>query len=212
MSDEHGRRRYDSARRDQAAEQTRVAIAHAARALFLARGWAATTVRDVAEQAGVSVPTVYSAYGGKAGLAMALADAADSSAGEGGMRALALLGETDPRAQLAAMVRYDRRLFEHSGDLIRLAREAGRVEPELASAYRERRQLADRMRTEVIAAWPSGALRDGISVTDAVDLYGALCNIDVYTTLVEERGWSPDRVERWWSGAVPRELLSDGGA
>jgi hypothetical protein len=42
-------------------------------------GWAATTVRDVAGEAGVSVPTVYSAYGNKTGLIQAIADAADLS-------------------------------------------------------------------------------------------------------------------------------------
>ncbi|ADI04096.1 transcriptional regulator, TetR family protein [Streptomyces bingchenggensis BCW-1] len=41
----------------------------------------------------------------------------------------------------------------------------------------------------------------------AVDVYAALCNIDVYTVLTGERGWSPDRVERWWGEAPARELL-----
>jgi len=40
----------------------------------------ATTVRDVAREAGVSVPTVYAAYRNKAGLVRALADAADLTA------------------------------------------------------------------------------------------------------------------------------------
>lgn len=35
--------------------------------------------------------------------------------------------------------------------------------------------------------------------TTATDIYAALCNIDVYTALTDERGWSPDRVERWWA-------------
>jgi TetR/AcrR family transcriptional regulator, regulator of cefoperazone and chloramphenicol sensitivity len=44
-------------------------------------------------------------------------------------------------------------------------------------------------------------------VAAAVDIYAALCNVDVYTTLVDERGWSPDRIEEWWRGALARELL-----
>jgi TetR/AcrR family transcriptional regulator, regulator of cefoperazone and chloramphenicol sensitivity len=41
-----------------------------------------------------------------------------------------------------------------------------------------------------------------------VDVYAALCNIDVYATLTIERGWSPDRVESWWSEVLRRELLT----
>ncbi|MGO4758231.1 helix-turn-helix domain-containing protein, partial [Streptomyces sp. 2MCAF27] len=71
MSAEPGRRRYDSVRRTTQAQQTRAEIADAARRLFVSQGWAATTVRDVAREAGVSVPTVYAAYGNKTGLTRA---------------------------------------------------------------------------------------------------------------------------------------------
>ncbi|MBE1582219.1 hypothetical protein H4W80_000477 [Nonomuraea angiospora] len=40
------------------------------------------------------------------------------------------------------------------------------------------------------------------------DIYAGLCNIDVYTTLTTERGWSPDRVEQWWGDILARELLN----
>lgn len=80
MTAEPVRRHYDSLRRAAQAQQTSAEIARAARELFLANGWAATTVRDVARTAGVSVPTVYAAYGNKTGLTKALADAADLSA------------------------------------------------------------------------------------------------------------------------------------
>jgi TetR/AcrR family transcriptional regulator, regulator of cefoperazone and chloramphenicol sensitivity len=46
-----------------------------------------------------------------------------------------------------------------------------------------------------------------VRVPTAVDVYAALCNIDVYTTLTVERAWQPDRVEQWWSEALARELL-----
>lgn len=201
------RRRYDSTRRREAAAHTRAEIAAAARALFLANGWAATTVRDVAREAGVSVPTVYAVYGGKSGLATALADSADLA---DRLDALAdrLAAASAPAEQLRALVAYDRRLFEESGDLIRVAREAGRAEPALAQMYRERRRAADGTRERVFGGWPTGALRAGVTVADAVDVYAALCNIDVYTTLVDERGWSSERVESWWVDTLERELLA----
>ncbi|MER6087003.1 TetR/AcrR family transcriptional regulator [Streptomyces bluensis] len=207
MSGEPSRRRYDSLRRTTQAQQTRAEIADAARRLFVGQGWARTTVRAVAQEAGVSVPTVYAAYGNKTGLARALADAADLTADASRMLAELEAPTADPRRQLAAMAGYDRRLFERAGDVIMLIREAGRTEPELASAYRDGRERGDETRVRVFSSWPADVLREGLDVRTAVDVYAALCTIDVYATLTTERGWSPERVERWWSEALARELL-----
>jgi TetR/AcrR family transcriptional regulator, regulator of cefoperazone and chloramphenicol sensitivity len=207
VTDPEGRRRYDSARRLAQAQQTRAEIADAARRLFLSQGWAATTVRDVAHEAGVSVPTVYAAYQNKKGLVWALADAADLAADLPRMLD-ELEADPDPRRQVAVMAAYDRRLFERAGDLIVLVREAGRTEPELADLYRQARRQADQSRVQVFSAWRSGAFRADLDVSTAVDIYAALCNIDVYATLIAERAWSPVRIERWWAETLARELLS----
>lgn len=202
-----GKRRYDSLRRTAQAQQTRADIAAAARRLFVSQGWAATTVRAVAREAGVSVPTVYTAYGDKTGLVRAVADSAGLSADLPRMLAELEHEAADPPRQLAAMAGYDRRLFERAGDLITLIREAGRTEPDLATAYREGRRSADETRLQVFTSWPDGVLRSGLDVPTAVDIYAAICNIDVYNTLTDERGWPSDRIERWWSEALARELL-----
>lgn len=207
MTSGPGRRRYESLRRAAQAQETRAEIARAARGLFVARGWAATTVRDVAREAGVSVPTVYSVYGNKSGLTLALADAADLSADLPQMITELDAAEGDPARQIAAMTAYDRRLFDRAGDVIALVREAGRAEPELAAVYRDARRRADETRVQVFSSWPAGTLRRDMDVPSAVDIYAALCNIDVYATLTAERGWASERVERWWNGALTRELL-----
>ncbi|MFI7633264.1 TetR/AcrR family transcriptional regulator [Nonomuraea sp. NPDC049400] len=208
MDAEVGRRRYDSLRRTAQALETRAEIARAARRLFVDCGWAATTVRDVAREAGVSVPTVYSVYGNKAGLTRALADAADLSADPSQQLAELEAAAQDPARQLAAMAGFDRRLYERAGDVITLLREAGRSEPELAAVYRDGRRRADETRMAVFSSWPAGVLREGLDVAAAADIYAGLCSIDVYATLTAERGWPPDRVERWWREALVRELLS----
>ncbi len=207
MNAQPERRRYDSLRRQTQAKRTRADIAAAAGRLFVTRGWAGTTIADVAREAGVSVPTVYAAYGGKKALVWALVDAADLS---GDMpRMLAELEACPtPAQQLAAMAGYDRRLFQRAGDLIALVRESGRTEPELADLYEQARHVADRTRVDVFSSWPDGTLRSGLDITTATDVYAALCNIDVYATFVTERAWAPEAVERWWSEALARELLS----
>ncbi|MGN9840142.1 TetR/AcrR family transcriptional regulator [Nonomuraea sp. H19] len=208
MSEGRGRRRYDSLRRTTQALETRAEVARAARRLFLAQGWAETTVRDVAREAGVSVPTVYSIYGNKSGLAQALADSADLHGDAQQMLAELEEPAADPARQLRAMAGFDRRLYERAGDIIVLVREAGRTEPDLATVYRDGRRRADETRVQVFSSWPDGVLRDGVDVATAVDVYAAICTIDVYATLTTERGWSPDRVERWWGDVLARELLN----
>ncbi|TCC27505.1 TetR/AcrR family transcriptional regulator [Kribbella speibonae] len=208
MDAEQSRRRYDSLRRTTQAMETRAEIARAARRLFDSRGWADTTVREVAREAGVSVPTVYAAYGNKVGLTRAVAESADLAADAPQMVAELEAAAADPARQLTAMAAYDRRLFERAGDVILMIREGGRSEPDLATTYSDGRTRGDETRIQVFSSWPSGTLRTGLDLRTAVDVYAAICNIDVYTTLTTERGWTPDRIEEWWGQALARELLS----
>ena len=67
-------RRYDSSGRQQQASRNRMTMLQSARSLFLDRGFGATTMPAVAAEAGVSVQTVYKAFGNKAGLAKAVFD------------------------------------------------------------------------------------------------------------------------------------------
>jgi len=59
------KRSYDSSRRQRQAEQTRGEVLVAAMELFNARGWAETTLADVAEAAGVAVETIYKGFKSK---------------------------------------------------------------------------------------------------------------------------------------------------
>jgi hypothetical protein len=75
------RRRYHSAIRQEHAEQTRVRIRDAARRLFSKHGFAGTTVRAIAQEAGVAEPTVYAVYGSKSTIFTALMEALEAEAG-----------------------------------------------------------------------------------------------------------------------------------
>src|SRR5690349_16609626 len=67
-------RRYDATRRREQARQTRAAVLRSARDRFLGDGYAATTIGQIAGDAGVSVETVYKAFANKAGLLKAVFD------------------------------------------------------------------------------------------------------------------------------------------
>ena len=59
------RRNYDATGRRAAAAKTRSTILRTARELFIERGYAATTMADVAKEAGLSPDTVYTVVGAK---------------------------------------------------------------------------------------------------------------------------------------------------
>jgi AcrR family transcriptional regulator len=176
-------------------------------ARLVERGWSGTRVRDVAQAASVSEPTVYAVYGNKAGLASALLDslerAADLCRRADELRAAA----GDPRGQLAAVAGFERRLFGHGAEAITVIREAGRSVPELAKVVAEGRARGEMQRRRLFAAWPSDAWREGVGVDDALDCSAAMYNADVYLLLIQERGWTPDRVERWWIETLSQLLL-----
>lgn len=69
-----GARSANSAPRTDKAEQTRTAIAAAAQELFLERGYAKTTMRAVAERAGVSLGNAYYYFSSKEHLVQAFYD------------------------------------------------------------------------------------------------------------------------------------------
>jgi AcrR family transcriptional regulator len=70
------RRRYESPLREEHARRTRAAIVAAAGELFTARGYAATSLADVAAAAGVARPTVFAAFGSKPALLRQVLDQA----------------------------------------------------------------------------------------------------------------------------------------
>ena len=73
--------------RERQAQLTRDEILKAARRLFAERGYAKTSVRDVAEAAGVSAQTVYDSIGSKQALVARLNDLIDAEAGVGAIGA-----------------------------------------------------------------------------------------------------------------------------
>src|SRR6266516_1533758 len=72
MANVKPKRRYNSSGRQAQARRNREAILDAAQRQFLEGGYAATTIAAIAAEAGVSVETIYKAFGGKPGLVRAI--------------------------------------------------------------------------------------------------------------------------------------------
>jgi TetR/AcrR family transcriptional regulator, regulator of cefoperazone and chloramphenicol sensitivity len=204
------KRPYDSAKRRASAQQTRVRIAQSGRALFAQLGYGATSIEAIAKHAGVAVPTFYATYGSKRGLLFALLDAADAQANVVALQDSVRGAAADPGRQLSLMVSFNRRLYQQSADLIEVARSAGSTEPDLAALWVEGEQRRLRGVAPVVHSWAvAGALRKPLSERDALDILWSMMGPDNYRLFVSERGWSPEKYEKWLTATLRRLLLRE---
>jgi AcrR family transcriptional regulator len=202
------KRAYDSAKRRASAQQTRLRIVQSGRALFAQSGYGATSIEAIANHAGVAVPTFYATYGSKRALLFAMLDAADAQANVVALQDSLRDAAAAPRRQLSLLVSFSRRLYQQSADLIEVARSAGSVEPDLAALWTEGEQRRLREVAPVVHSWAAaGALRQPLSERDALDILWSLMGADNYRLFVTERGWPPQRYEKWLTAALKTLLL-----
>src|SRR5688500_4986490 len=190
--------------RERRAQLTRHEILRAARLLFADRGYARTSVRDIAKEAGVSAQTVYDSVGSKPELVMRLNDLIDAEADIPGIvRAAASSG--DPQEMAAIAARITRSILEHCEDIVHALVTGAAAEPDLAGA------LADGQRRHVEGATRVvGMLRrlDALGPTepdDAVATLAAITDIRFALLLQTSYGWSLDQLESWMA-ATSRTL------
>jgi AcrR family transcriptional regulator len=196
--------------RDRHAELTRTAILDAARGLFAEQGYAATAVRPIAQEAGVAVQTLYSAFGSKQGLLLALVDTVREQSGA------QELGEQidrsdDPLEVVRLAARIRRQILERCGDIVATFREGAAGDPEVAAAYEEGQRRTREGIARVCSRLEAlGALRPGPARKYAVDEVAAMCSAEIYEELTGHRsGWSPEQYERWLSERLAAILIGD---
>ena len=193
--------------REQHAAVTRRAILQAARELFAEQGFANTTVKGLAERAGVAIQTIYATFGSKAGVVMGLVDLLDEEAGVEVIHA-DIQRAVDPRETLRLTARIARQIRERCGDIVSMAREGASTDERLASVLGEgiRRRHAG-LATITQTLHTQKALRDGLDPQTAADIAAALLSDEICDVLVDQRHWSYDRYERWLADALAEQLL-----
>jgi TetR/AcrR family transcriptional regulator, regulator of cefoperazone and chloramphenicol sensitivity len=202
-------RRYASHQRDAQANATRRRILATAEELFAEHGFAAVTLPRIGEHAGVSLATVYLYFPGKAAIVGTLADELVASPD---LSVEQVEHEPDPVCQLRRGAGIIRRLNERSWLVADILRGAHATDERLARVWALWQQRhADAIRRAVEALQARGALRPGLGLDEAVDIFYALTGTDMYRALVRERGWSPARYQRWLFRIGRWELLGDSG-
>ena len=207
------RRSYHSPRRQQQAAATRQAILEAAQRLFERRGYPATTMEQVAAEAGVALKTVYLAFATKSGLLRALWDL--RLKGDQSEAAVAerpwyreVVEEPDPERQLRGNARNARLVKERIAGVLKILRSAAPVDPDAEALWRLiQTDFYDNQRVIVESLQARQALRPGLDVAQASDILWTLNHPDVWLLLVGERGWTPERWERWFADTACAQLL-----
>jgi AcrR family transcriptional regulator len=217
MSEPAKKRPYYSRLRQERAQATRQKILEAARRLFAAQGYVATTLSAIAAEAGVAAATVTAVFSTK----LALLDALISWAVRGDVEPTpiatrewwqAMLYEPDQVRQLTLHAANIRRIHERTADLFEIVRGAATAEPEIAALRRklgEAKLQDDRRVAESLAQ--KGALAGGVTVEHGGDLLWALGSAELYRLLVVERGWPPEEYEQWLAAAWIQALLGPHG-
>jgi AcrR family transcriptional regulator len=200
-------------RRAEKSERTRQAILDAAAALFTDPGYSSTTIEAIAQRADVAVETVYKRFRNKPGLLLAILEPAIVGNAEGvdllELPAIAEIRSTsNQQEQLHLLARFSRGILERTLPAQRILASAAVSDPaaaELQQRDRERRRATQQAYVELLLA--NGPLPSGLSPAEAADTYGVLANPHSFELLVVQRGWSPERYERWLGDSLARLLL-----
>lgn len=204
------RKTYDASRRQDAARRNRAAVLGAFHDLLVRDGYAPTTIRAVAVQAGVSPETIYKAFGGKPGLAKALWDV--TQAGDDEPLAMAqrpalleVWRTRDPHEKVRLYAAFVRGVHERLAFLFTLLSHAGpEASPVLADSEAERLVGVSAFVTHLS---DQGALRPGTSTGQAADACWALTGPQLFTQLTIGRGWPPSTYQDWLAGILDATLL-----
>jgi AcrR family transcriptional regulator len=207
------RRRYRSPLREQNARQTRQAVVAAALELFVARGYAATSLNDIATAAGVARPTAFAAFGSKPALLRQVLDqtlAGDDEPVPVAQRpwfrpvwdAPTPADVLDAYAGVCVLINSRvARIFE----VVRRAADQTAEIAELWETLQRNRRAGARMVVEHAAS--TGPLADGLDADRATDILWIFNDPAHYDSLVTHQGWPEADYRAWLSSQTRHSLL-----
>lgn len=194
-------------RRERMAAQTRQEILEAARRLFAERGYSATSIADIAEEAGVAIQTIYARLDSKPGILIALLDLIDAEAGVG-EAVERIMVATTAKDVLAEGIRLTRTFSDRCGDVIGTLLAAAGTEPDLGAAVAEgRRRHRGGARQIVDRIASLGGLRDDLSRSHAAAFLSAATSYEAWRELVDEHNLSWKQAEALLRETLERALL-----
>ena len=212
VGDVKGRRRYHSPLRAEQADGTRRRVLAAARELFLARGYAGTTVAAVAQAAGVSPDTIYVSLGGKQGLlegvlSLARSDTEDPAQRDQAHRRDELGGLADPHQRLQRLIELSCQTLARISPVHAVLRGAADGHPFAAGLSARMLELRLQLQADNLETSLGNSLRPGLTFKQAAEHYSALLSPELYHLLTVERRWTTRRYAAWVNNLLDHDLL-----
>ncbi len=200
--------------RAEQARATRRRIVAAAASQFVAHGYGATLLDQVAEQAGVAVQTVYFHFGNKRTL---LKEALDVAA-VGDDEPVPLMErpwvreiqeETDPVRIVELWLAAAREIIDRIAPLMRVVRGATGTDPEVAAQW-DTNQAQTRTANGFLVQLLAGrdALKPGLDVEQARDIAFVLSNAETYLQFTDVCGWTPDEWQERTAAVLTAALVA----
>ncbi len=210
------RRRYQSPVRQESARRTRQAVVEAAHELFTARGYAATSLADIAGAAGVARPTAFAVFGSKPALLRQVLDQAFAGDDEPVPVAQRpwfrpVWEASTPAAVLDAYARVCALINGRAARIIEVVRRAADQAPELGELWdtlQRNRRAGARMVAEHAAS--RGPLAAGLDIDRATDILWLFNDPALYDILVSRRCWPEPDYTAWLSSQIRHALLPAG--
>ena len=207
-------RSYDATRRRERAEEERRAtqrrVVEAARELFVTRGYVATTVADIAKEAGVALQSVYNAGKSKAALMHLVVDLAVAGDDDEvlltdrpGFAVIAELPSAEQQVEkIAALIA---QTMQRLAPIWVAYRQAAAVDPSAAESLEAAHRRRNQTFATLIGMVDQGRLR--LSPEEATDTAWAIGSIDVYLLLRTIRGWDHEHYTGWLTSTLVAQLV-----
>lgn len=192
--------------RKQQALATRRRIVDTARQLFLAQGYAATTMDAIASEAGVAVSTVYTIFRNKRSILSAICDVWLEEAQIRPLMGQAL-AESDVFNRLKTAARWTRQQWEQGAEILPLLQTAAQDDAEVAAMLAGWIEEKSAAMAHFVASL-EGSLKPGLDLGRAGNLFDALTIPELYRDLVNRSGWSSDEYERWLAETLVSQFIA----
>jgi AcrR family transcriptional regulator len=212
----NARRKYSSPLRERQVQATRRAVLAAARELFIAQGYGATTVEQIAQHAGVSKPTVFTAVGNKQMVLRAVRDVAIAGDDEpvpvarrpAADRIRAEPGQRRAVDLLAQHLTGVASRYAEINEVLHAAADSGEDDlRELWQLEEDQRLTGARWWVEVLTS--KGPLRPGLDTGTAADVMWLLMSPGNYYRLVHRRRWTKQKYQQWLAASITQLLFAD---
>jgi AcrR family transcriptional regulator len=209
------KRTYHAPVRTEQAAQTRRRVLQAAAEAFTERGWAGTTIADVARAVGITAQAVHLSVGAKPALLIGAVqhavagDQSDVPLIEREPFRHAYATDADLHQRASAFAAGTSEVYQRAGRLFLVLAQTASVDSDLAALWDRARsaRLADCRRLVELTGRRRAPLQQRLT-----DLLFVQSGPSVYADLVGDRRWSNDAYQSWLTTAIENLLASSDNA